>query len=1205
MHAVVRKDFGFLASRFRGPVLYSLAAVAIVGAGAVAYGRHTYDSVVDRIEIGLDGRVGITAEYVARTFESVDILLQSVATAREQDLRFVPRPEAQVVESLNRALSQVGHLRSISIIDTSGQPSISTLGLAGRQINTADRDYFVVHKLSSASELYLSRPARSRIDGTWIISASRRISDPSGKFAGVAAAIMEARSFEAFSGAREVSGNAYIALVNDQGTVISLTQPNVRDSSDATGKPLNDLTVFSDLGLGFGVGLPTDSKRLSKDAVIGVIRSVPRFSFAVIAAIPRSAVIQAWIEEVAVEGIAILLFVAALIFLTVFGARHAIERSKAEAERDRLFELSPDIVCVCDFVGRFLRVSPSAEWVTGYSVGELLTMRYTDLIHADDRNAAVAAFRSVRTGNTVFDLETRIVRKDGSNGWLSWSVVASDERLYVISRDVTKRRESDNRMHNLMAFQGAVLDAASNAVIAVDHRGKITLFNPAAEALLGVDAPSVVGRENLTMFFDRNEIEERSRMLSAQIGRQVAPDFDSLSANATSGRADVREWRLRTWGGRLVPVILSVSSLRDDAGRLTGFLAIATDITARREAESRLRDSEAKLRAIFDNVVDGVITIDSGGTIENLNPAAERIFGYPAREAIGQNVTLLMPEAYREQHNRTLQTYSSKRATGVIGITRELEGRRRDGTVFPLEIAVGAIETPRGILFTGLLRDITERKRIERMKNEFVSTVSHELRTPLTSIQGSLGLVAGGVVGDVPEKARQLLEIAHKNSQRLVLLVNDILDIQKIESGRLDMRLTVFPVAQLIEQAVLSNQAFAERQGVELKVEDVVDDAEISADFDRLIQVMTNLLSNAAKFSPSGSEVRIGAWREGTAIRVSVADQGPGISDEFRPRVFEKFAQADATDSRQKTGTGLGLSIAKALVESLGGSIGFQSEPGKGAVFHFDIPEYRPAAVAPLAGAADRDSVLIVEDEPSVAEIIRVMLSADGFDADVAHGADQARVLLAGRRYRAMTLDLQLPDKSGLGFLRSIRQKPETSDMPVVVISALPPVNSHEMNGEALGIIDWLEKPIDRVHLAAALRRAMAMANNLRPTILHVEDDSDLRMIVGSILGEEADIRGAGTVAEARESLRHHRFDLVILDVGMPDGNGLDLLDEIKGATPSTPVLIFSAQEWEYMAGEAISAALVKSRTTNEKLRRTIRDLIGGRTDAAPPKVGA
>lgn len=356
------------------------------------------------------------------------------------------------------------------------------------------------------------------------------------------------------------------------------------------------------------------------------------------------------------------------------------------------------------------------------------------------------------------------------------------------------------------------------------------------------------------------------------------------------------------------------------------------------EREIRLRDSEEQLSAILNSAMDAIITIQADGNIAHFNPAAELIFGYRADEVRGRNVNMLMPEPYHSAHDGYLAHYQASGMRRIIGTTREVTGQRKDGSIFPMELAVSEVQVQGQTMFTGIVRDITERQKVDRMKSEFVSTVSHELRTPLTSIRGSLGLIVGGAMGEVSDQVRSLLDIAQGNAERLVRLINDILDMEKIESGRMSFKLSLQPLQPLIEQALAANQGYAEQHHVTLEEVRETDDVWVEVDSDRFIQVMNNLLSNAIKYSVRGGVVTVQANVRAGRVLIEVIDRGAGVPAEFKDRIFQKFSQADSSDTRAKGGTGLGLAIVKSLVERMGGSIDFTSTPGAGANFFFDLP---------------------------------------------------------------------------------------------------------------------------------------------------------------------------------------------------------------------------------------------------------------------------
>jgi len=358
----------------------------------------------------------------------------------------------------------------------------------------------------------------------------------------------------------------------------------------------------------------------------------------------------------------------------------------------------------------------------------------------------------------------------------------------------------------------------------------------------------------------------------------------------------------------------------------------------RERAEEQLRERETRMRTIFENVVDGIITTSEQGIIETFNRAAEDMFGYSADEVIGRNVSMLTPTPHRNRHDKYIRDYLDGRDSKIMGAGREVLGVRKDGSTFPADIAITEMWVGEDRLFCSIMRDITERKKVERMKNEFISTVSHELRTPLTSIRGALGLIGGGTAGELPAKAQPLVDIAAKNCDRLIRLINDILDIEKIEANKMEFTIQPVELMQLVNHAVESNQAYAGEYGVNIVVSDGTQGIVVAVDEDRFIQVLTNLLSNAAKFSPKGGAIGIATQVHNDSVRVSVSDEGPGIPEAFRKQIFEKFSQADGSDTRQKGGTGLGLSITRAIVENLGGQITFETQEGKGTTFHVDVP---------------------------------------------------------------------------------------------------------------------------------------------------------------------------------------------------------------------------------------------------------------------------
>lgn len=352
-----------------------------------------------------------------------------------------------------------------------------------------------------------------------------------------------------------------------------------------------------------------------------------------------------------------------------------------------------------------------------------------------------------------------------------------------------------------------------------------------------------------------------------------------------------------------------------------------------------LGESEAKAQAVLDTVVDGIITIDQFGTIDSMNPACEKIFGYQADEVIGRNVGMLMPDSYRSKHDQYLENYQETGVRRIIGIGRELIGRRKNGDEFSLDLAISETQVQNRKVYTGIVRDITERKQIEMMKNEFISMVNHELRTPLTSIQASLGLMKAKSLDQLDAKGKRLLEISYENCGSLSSLVNDILDIEKIAAGKMEFYCEVCEMRQLVKDIVEKSFSYADKYNVKFDVQTHTDEIYCMVDPGRFNQALLNIMSNAAKFSPDGGVVAITMVPESIdSLRISVTDKGQGIPAAFQDKIFERFAQADSSSTRAKGGSGLGLNITKSIVEAFGGTVAFNTAEGKGTTFYFVLP---------------------------------------------------------------------------------------------------------------------------------------------------------------------------------------------------------------------------------------------------------------------------
>ncbi len=616
------------------------------------------------------------------------------------------------------------------------------------------------------------------------------------------------------------------------------------------------------------------------------------------------------------------------------------------------------------------------------------------------------------------------------------------------------------------------------------------------------------------------------------------------------------------------------------------------------------RLAEQVLAALVEASDDANVSWTLDGVITTWNRGAEKMYGYTAAEVVGRPMAILLPPDHADYEALLINPIKRGELVNQIETVR----CHKDGSRIDISLAAAPIRDGSGTVTGGwaIARDITARKQIDRMKSEFISTVSHELRTPLTSIRGALGLVTGGVTGTLPPQAKTMLDIAYKNSELLVRLINDILDIEKIESGKMTFDEQVLELTPLVAQALDANRAYAEQFGVSYLLTTAEPGIKVSGNADRLMQVLNNLLANAAKFSPANGTVEVSVVRRGAMVRVAVVDQGTGIPDEFRSRIFQKFAQADSSDTRQKGGTGLGLSISRAIVEKHGGQIDFMSDPGNGTTFYFDLPLYPEAGQPPYMdmAAAACAHILICEDDHDVALLLSTLLQQEDCVTDIAYDTAQAKELLGRQQYDGMTLDLKFGDEDGIAFIRELCGHEQTRALAIIVVSVRAREAREELHGNTMGVIDWIEKPIDLARLGSAVQRVVQDRKRQGPRILHIEDDPDIVAVVAHLLRNVATMSSAPGVREAHRTLEHESVDLVILDLRLSAGSGMELLPLLSRR--GIPVVIFSAYTIPTEAAAQASAALVKASTSNQSLFATITAILKGttrRTEVSPQDV--
>jgi signal transduction histidine kinase/CheY-like chemotaxis protein len=493
----------------------------------------------------------------------------------------------------------------------------------------------------------------------------------------------------------------------------------------------------------------------------------------------------------------------------------------------------------------------------------------------------------------------------------------------------------------------------------------------------------------------------------------------------------------------------------------------------------------------------------------------------------------------------------------------------------------------------GLLVDISQDREMQRLKNQFTSVVSHELRTPLTSIRGSLGLMAGGALGEMPPQADRMLSIAVTNTDRLIRLINDILDLERVGSGEVAMEMRRVGAGEVVREAVRDLEGMASTAGVVLQAD--TDGVAVCGDRDRLIQTLTNLIGNAIKFSQPDGLVRVTVERSGGIATFRVEDQGRGIPREKLDSIFQAFEQVDASDSREKGGTGLGLAISEMIVERHGGRIWAESVPGEGSTFAFTIPAV--AAELP-AREAEGPTILLCDDDESVLEVMGAMLSERGYRVVTAGTGDEAVRRAVEDQPDAVLLDIMMPGFDGWETLAALRQRDETRSIPVVIASVLPEEAGRPVDG-------WVEKPIDESSLFHSLEAALRGKTGDRRVLL-VEDDPDL----AAVLLERLAARGLSTVhaASVEEAVRlagETAPDLLVLDLGLPDGDGGEVVEALRcdHALKHIPVVVYTARDVQPSDRERLelgeTAYLSKGRITLEEFETRVLDLLARVVPAA------
>lgn len=612
----------------------------------------------------------------------------------------------------------------------------------------------------------------------------------------------------------------------------------------------------------------------------------------------------------------------------------------------------------------------------------------------------------------------------------------------------------------------------------------------------------------------------------------------------------------------------------------------------------RLASAYGNLDAILRATSEGIRLIDDSGRDVIANDQFWKLLGSGSGTSLPAEAETAAARAAEDPSRSVSETFAIRRPEPAVlqqfsAPAFDRQGRRI-GRVF-------------------VLRDVTRETEVDRMKNEFVSTVSHELRTPLTSIRGALGLLASGLMGTLSEKGQHMLDIAAKNTDRLVRLINDILDIERMESGKVTLQKRLCDAAQLVSQAAEGIQPVADKARVTLEVSPVP--SRVWADPDRIIQTLTNILGNAIKFSPPGTKVWLRAERQGDQVLFQVKDQGRGIPADKLESIFKPFEQVDASDSRKKGGSGLGLAICRSIVQQHGGRIWAESALGTGSTFFFTLPALKDeesevhtdpsveGRMDPLSDtpAGDRTivpserTILVCDDDPSVRTVMQTILEQRGYKVVTVASGQEAVEQAAIRRPAVILLDLIMPGMNGWEAITALKARADTRNIPIIIMSALRPEDGESQPPDA---VDWVHKPLDECSLLPALEKALG-SQARSATVLVVEDDNDLASLLITIFQRHG-IK-AIHAQTGREAVRLSQSlvpDLLVLDLTLPDGDGFSVVDWLRqhNRLSQVPLIVYTAKDLDDVDRDRLRLGptifLTKSRITPEEFEERIMGLL-------------
>ena len=765
-----------------------------------------------------------------------------------------------------------------------------------------------------------------------------------------------------------------------------------------------------------------------------------------------------------------------------------------------------------------------------------------------------------------------------------------------LEAEVARRRTAEAHLTDSEQGLAVTLASIGAGFIATDHNGRVTRMNAVAERVTGWPQSEAQGRSIWHVFQREGRAAEMEQLnpVTVLIERGITVeqplDLEAISRHGIRTSLEVK-----------------AALTRADDGSVRGMAIIFRDRTQQMVAQATTN----RLAAIVESSNDAIISQSLEGRITSWNRAAQGLFGYTAAEAIGQPVEMLIPPGRLEQEMRILTELAAGRAVPAFDTQR----LTKDGQLIDVSVSISPLRDGQGTIVgaSKIATDNSQRRlalearqmalklgaenqkilEASRMKSQFLANMSHELRTPLNAIIGFADLLHAGAVPVASPKHRQFLGHIGSSGRHLLQLINDVLDLSKVESGKFEFYPEPVQLEPLVQEVLAVQHTALQRKQMQVQTEIDPELRDLDLDPARLKQVLFNCVSNAIKFTPEGGRIVVRAKPEGPArFRIEVEDTGIGIAAADTPRLFSEFQQLDAGYSKQHQGTGLGLALSRRLVQAQGGSVGVRSELGVGSVFHLVLNRVvRAGSQYPLTPDSEPQRLLVIEDDPRFQDRLRTGLTDAAVEVQPATTAALAVLHASSQAYHGITLDLVLPDAAGLGVLAHIRRGGPSRETPVVGLS----MPSDTGEPASFPIADVLAKPIRIEQVMQAMAR-LRRSDTGPLRALVVDDDPIARDLMANALTALGIMSmGAADGRAALRGLAQQRPDVIVLDLMMPGFDGFETLDALRRLPQwrHTPVLIWTsmtltATELATLARSA-SAILAKGGGTLEPLLEALR----------------